>query len=254
MEKSVNLKFLIDYLLLENGGTTIGAEYTFEKYRSLVNTRLAVPIDKDYIDVEMDYLSILLAERGVVTLDELNPIYSNIYLWKGDITRLEVDAIVNACNPNLRGCYIPNHACIDNTIHTFAGVSLRLECEKIMRRQAAPEVPGKAKITRAYSLPSKHVIHTVGPMILDSVEPEDFMDLKNCYISCLKLAIEKGLKSIAFCCISAGIYRFPSEMASEIAINTVTEYLNNNENNGIKVIFNVYKEFDYHCYHKGLTS
>lgn len=254
MDKSVHLKFIIDYLLLENGETTIGAIYSFEEYRALVSMRAPRPIDKDYLDVEKEYLSIILAEKGVVTISELKPIYANIYLWRGDITTLSVDAIVNPSSSGLRGRFTTGLDSLDNMINTHAGIPLRLECEKKMQRDGGSEKCGSASITAGYCLPAKNVIHTVGPMIIDQVDDADIEDLKNCYRNCLKLAIEEGLTSIAFSCIATGNYKFPNDLAAEIAINTVTEYLNNNENNGIKVIFNVYKELDYECYNTRFTS
>ena len=176
-----------------------------------------------------------------------------LYLWRGDITTLQVDAIVNAANSGLTGCYSPLHGCIDNAIHTFAGVKLRLECAKIMEKQGFPEPMGTAKITKAYNLPCKHVLHTVGPMISGALTQTDCQELASCYRSCLELAAEKGLESVAFCCISTGEFHFPNELAAEIAVRTVKEFLKK-QTSVKKVIFNVFKDLDKTIYEKLLRA
>jgi len=175
-----------------------------------------------------------------------------LYLWRGDITTLQVDAIVNAANSGLTGCYSPLHGCIDNAIHTFAGVKLRLECAKIMEKQGFPEPMGTAKITKAYNLPCKHVLHTVGPMISGALTQTDCQELASCYRSCLELADKNRLDSITFCCISTGEFRFPSKKAAEIAVKTVEDY-KMETGSSIQVIFNVFKDEDLFIYQNLLT-
>ena len=170
-----------------------------------------------------------------------------LYLWQGDITRLAADAVVNAANSGMTGCYVPNHTCIDNCIHTFAGVQLRLACAGQMRAQGQEEPAGQAKITPGYNLPARYVLHTVGPIVQDTVTKEDEKTLASCYRSCLALAESCHLKSIAFCCISTGIFHFPNRRAAEIAVSTVKAYLAEHHS-GLKVIFNVFKDEDYDIY------
>ena len=172
-----------------------------------------------------------------------------IRIIKGDITKLSCDAIVNAANSGLTGCYIPCHNCIDNIIHTYAGVQLRSACNDIMIKQGYEEETGNAKITSAYNLPSKYVIHTVGTIVNGNVTSKNQEELKSCYMSCLKIADENNLDSIAFCCISTGVFGFPNELAAEIAVNTVRDYQKNSETK-LEVIFNVFKECDYEIYKK----
>ena len=174
-------------------------------------------------------------------------IQNGIYLWQGDITRLCVDAIVNAANSAMLGCFVPCHGCIDNAIHSAAGVKLRLECSHIMENQKTKEPIGKAKITKAYNLPCRYVLHTVGPIICGPVTKQDCDQLSNCYRSCLELAATYQLKSIAFCCISTGEFHFPNQKAAEIAIQTVQDYQKKKQD-GLEVIFNVFKDNDYKIY------
>ena len=168
-------------------------------------------------------------------------------MWQGDITRLSVDAIVNAANSAMLGCFVPCHGCIDNAIHSAAGVELRLECYRIMEKQKTEEPTGKAKITKAYNLPCRYVLHTVGPIIYGDVTEKDCDLLSECYRSCLELAAAYQLKTIAFCCISTGEFHFPNEKAAAIAIQTVQDYQRKNQN-GLEVVFNVFKDSDYQIY------
>ena len=172
-----------------------------------------------------------------------------LQLIRADITTVKVDAIVNAANSGMTGCYAPCHACIDNCIHTYAGIQLRLECDKLMKEQGYPESTGGAKITGAYNLPCKYVLHTVGPIIRGKVREEDIQLLASCYTSCLKLADDNKLNSIAFCCISTGEFHFPNQLAAEIAVQTVREY-KRNTGSKIEVIFNAFKDVDYEIYRK----
>lgn len=242
--------YLIDRLLREDeqyNGITIPESEAEQKrlLRSLINIRLPSPIGNDFLAIQDEYLQTAIAEKGITKLHDLTPFKDNIYLWQGDITTLECDAIVNAANSGMTGCYHPCHNCIDNCIHTFAGVRLRLKCAEIMRKQGYEEPTGKAKITPAYNLPCKYVIHTVGPIVQGRLTEKHRMLLKSCYESCLELAVLNRIKSIAFCCISTGVFGFPQDKAAEIAVQTVREFLKNHD---IEVIFNVFKDADYELY------
>lgn len=215
--------------------------------RSLMNIRMPVKINKEFLKVQDAYLQNETAEKGITDISDLTPIQKSIYLWQGDITTLKCDAIVNAANSDLTGCYVPCHNCIDNIIHTYAGVQLRLECARIMERQGHKEAAGQAKITPAYNLPCAWVLHTVGPVINGNPTKKDCRLLASCYRSCLELAAKNKLNSIAFCCISTGVFHFPNEQAAEIAIETVKNYFTET-NRKMKVIFNVFKKTDYEIY------
>ncbi|MDE5883658.1 MAG: protein-ADP-ribose hydrolase [Oscillospiraceae bacterium] len=245
-------KFLIEYLLNENpryGGINIpeSEQEQFQLYRSLVNIRSAVPVSQEYLNMENQFLQNMTEQKGVTDIADLQPIENNIYLWQGDITTLKCGAIVNAANSEMTGCYQPCHNCIDNCIHTFAGIKLRLECAEIMQKQGHAEPTGEAKITSAYNLPCDYVIHTVGPIVQGKLTEKHCELLENCYQSCLELAMRNHIDSIAFCCISTGVFRFPKQEASEIAVKTVREFL---KNHSIKVIFNVFGDDDYEIYKK----
>lgn len=221
--------------------------------RALLNVRMPGKASKEFLKVQDGYLREEISEKGIITLSDLQPIQKGIYLWQGDITRLKADAIVNAANSGMTGCYQPNHACIDNCIHTFAGIQLRLECAKIMEKQGFPEPTGQAKITSGYNLPCKYVLHTVGPIInrtafgWEELTPEHCRQLVSCYQSCMELAEQNDCGSIAFCCISTGVFHFPNEKAAEIAVRTVKGY---REKTGSKmeVVFNVFRDDDYEIY------
>lgn len=217
--------------------------------RSLFNVRPPGKINECFLTVQDEYLQEEMRKKGLTKLSGLEPSEPGIYLWQGDITTLECDAIVNAANSGMTGCYRPCHNCIDNCIHTYAGVQLRNACAEMMRLQGHDEPTGQAKITPAYNLPCKYVIHTVGPIVSGSLTPEEEKLLASCYKSCLALAEEKGLRSIAFCCISTGVFGFPQQRAAEIAVKTVRDYRAKNHSS-IEVIFNVFKESDYEIYRK----
>ena len=215
--------------------------------RSLMNVRPPVPASEEFLKVQDAYLQERLAERGVTEPENLTPVQPGIYLWQGDITTLAAGAIVNAANSRMLGCFVPCHGCIDNAIHTYAGTQLRMECARIMAGQRKEEATGKAKITKAYNLPCRYVLHTVGPIIYGTVTKTDCELLAGCYRSCLELAASYGLQSVAFCCISTGEFHFPNELAAEIAIQTVRTWQQQNSNR-IEVIFNVFKDSDYEIY------
>ena len=221
--------------------------------RGLMNVRAPQRIGADFLQVQDDYLQDETAAKGMTDLADLTPVQPGLYLWQGDITTLKCDAIVNAANSGMTGCYVPNHRCIDNAIHTFAGVELCLACAELMERQGYPEPTGQAKITPAFNLSCQFVLHTVGPIINGRVTEKDKNRLESCYRSCLELAAENGLESVAFCCISTGEFRFPNELAAEIAVQTVKEFLKK-QTSVKKVIFNVFKDLDKRIYEKLLRA
>jgi len=212
-------------------------------FRSLVNVREPEPIADDFLTVQNNLLQSMIKEKGITDVDSLEPMRNNLYLWRGDITTLKIGAIVNAANSAMLGCFMPCHACIDNAIHTFAGVQLRLECENIMQKQGHAEPTGTAKITPAFNLPCNYILHTVGPIIRGNLRNEDKKLLADCYHSCLSLAEENKIESVAFCCISTGEFHFPNEEAAQVAVKTVSNFLETSKHIK-KVIFNVFKEQD----------
>ena len=251
MEK---LDFLIEYLLRErNEKLEINSlSYNDKKriFRSLCNIREAKKsLSKEFLKIQDEYLQEELEIKGVVENIESSKISDVIYLWKGDITTLKIEAIVNAANSQGLGCFIPCHKCIDNAIHSASGIELRLECDKKMKKIGKLET-GKAFITKGYNLPSKYVIHTVGPIVYNGVTKKEIEELKNCYINSLKLAKENNIKEIAFCCISTGEFRFPEVDASKIAIKTVNECIEQNGGYFQKIVFNVFTDEDYNIYLK----
>ena len=221
--------------------------------RSLMNVRRPGEISRDFLTVQDEYLREETDAKGITDLADLSPISEGIYLWQGDITTLRCDAIINAANSGMTGCYVPCHNCIDNCIHTYAGVQLRLECARLMAEQGHEEATGQAKITSAYNLPCKYVLHTVGPIIRGSVTQEDEKLLASCYRSCLELAEQNGIKSIAFCCISTGEFHFPNDQAAKIAVRTVKEYRAQTSTE-MEVIFNVFKDADHQIYRELLRE
>ena len=250
------MKKLIEYLLNEKPQYSDiviprSEEERFRLYRSLVNIRLPSVISEEYLNAEDSFLQEKIAEKGVTDIADLSPAEENIYLWRGDITTLKCGAIINAANSGMTGCYQPCHNCIDNCIHTFAGIRLRLECAEIMEKQGYPEPTGQAKITPAYNLPCDYVIHTVGPIVAGKLTPEHCRLLKSCYQSCLEIAVQNGIDSIAFCCISTGVFGFPKQEAAEIAVSTVRDFLKSHR---MKVIFNVFGNEDYGIYRKILSE
>ena len=254
MSHDENRIYLIEYLLKEKGelnNIKIPNNEDEQKrlLRGLFNIRMPQVISNDFLKIQNEYLKEATEMKGITDYKELTPIVDNIYLWQGDITTLKCDAIVNAANSGMTGCYVPNHNCIDNAIHTYAGVELRYECNEIIEKQGHEEETGKAKITKGYNLPAKYVIHTVGTIVNGNVTKQNEEELKSCYLSCIKLADDYKLESIAFCCISTGIFGFPNERAAEIAIRTIMGYLDKSKSQ-IKVIFNVFKEYDYEIYKK----
>ena len=258
MNQSEKRLFLIQSLLNERPSCQkqiIPADSERQKIllRGLMNVRRPVRIGADFLQVQDAYLQDETAAKGITDIADLTPIQPGLYLWQGDITTLKCDAIVNAANSGMTGCYIPNHRCIDNAIHTFAGVELRLACAELMEHQGYPEPTGQAKITPAFNLPCRYVLHTVGPIIDGRVTKKDKELLASCYRSCLELAAENGLESVAFCCISTGEFHFPNDLAAEIAVQTVKEFLKK-QTSVKKVIFNVFKDLDKTVYEKLLGA
>ena len=254
MNQSEKRLFLIQSLLNERPSCQkqmIPADAERQKIllRGLMNVRRPAGIGTEFLQVQDEYLQGETAAKGVTDVADLTPIQPGLYLWQGDITTLKCDAIVNAANSGMTGCYVPNHRCIDNAIHTFAGVELRLACAKLMEQQGYPEPTGRAKITPAFNLPCKYVLHTVGPIIGGRVTKEDEKLLASCYRSCLELAAENGLESVAFCCISTGEFHFPNDLAAQIAVETVNRFMNR-KTSVKKVIFNVFKDLDKAIYEK----
>ena len=251
--------WLIGYLIDEDpdyAGTGIPEDSgeQWQLLRSLMNVRPARPIGDDFLLHQDRFLQEAARRKGITDIRSLEPVSGNLYLWQGDITALRCDAIVDAANSGLTGCYHPCHNCIDNLIHTYAGVQLRLECAGIMERQGHKEAAGQAKITHGWNLPAAHVIHTVGPVVEgDAPAAEERRLLASCYRSCLSIADMNGLGSIAFCCISAGRFRFPGKEAALIAVSTVRDYLRETGSR-IRVIFDVFSDKDREIYRRILAE
>ena len=258
MNQSEKRLFLILSLLKENPayrdlGIPADTNSQRQLLRGLMNLRAPQHADADFLKIQDTYLQGENAAKGITDVADLTPIQPGLYLWQGDITTLQCDAIVNAANSGMTGCYIPNHRCIDNAIHTFAGVELRLACAELMEQQGYPEPTGRAKITPAFNLPCRYVLHTVGPIIDGRVTKADKELLASCYRSCLALAAENNLESVAFCCISTGEFHFPNELAAQIAVETVKQFMNR-KTSVKKVIFNVFKDLDKAIYEKLLRA
>ncbi len=241
-------------------GIEVPVDESKQKYilRALMNIRMPAPVSDEVLAVQDAYLQEAIREKGITDIENLTPLAlkdelgcpssgQTLYLWKGDITTLKCGAIVNAANSGMLGCFQPCHNCIDNCIHTYAGMQLRLECERIMRAQGNGEPTGQAKITGAYNLPSNYILHTVGPIVYGRVTEENRQDLKSCYTSCLDLAQRNSVGSTAFCCISTGVFGYPAEQAARVAVQTVRDWLSRTGAD-MKVIFNVFSQRDYDIY------
>ena len=264
MTREENISRLIIYLKEENPGYAAIQEPVNELekrrlLRTLMNVRWPGEASESYYQLQNELLQEELEEKGVFRVEDI-PRWSDLHpdsglrnpdrisLWQGDITRLAADAIVNAANSELLGCFVPCHGCIDNAIHSAAGIQLRNECAGIMEEQGCEEPPGKAKITGGYNLPAQYVIHTVGPVVGQQVTEAQKEQLRSCYQASLRLAEKHGLHTIAFCCISTGEFHFPNKVAAQIAVDTVDRYLSRSQIR--QVIFDVYKTEDYHIYSK----
>lgn len=258
MTQGEKRKFLISRLLEEQpryAQMKIPAEAGEQKklLRSLFNIRMPESIGEEFVKIQNEYLQSVIKDKGITELSELQQTEQDIYLWQGDITTLKVDAIVNAANSQMLGCFCPCHGCIDNAIHTYAGIQLRNECNALMEEKRKiygrdyEEPTGRAMITKGYNLPCSYVIHTVGPVITGRLQKKDCVQLSDCYRSCLEVALEKEIKSIAFCCISTGEFHFPNEKAAQIAVETVREFKRRTMSR-MEVVFNVFKDNDYEIY------
>ncbi len=260
MTQDTRRKYLIEYLLKEEIRFRVQKIPTDKQgqenlLRSLMNIRLPRPVSEEFLKIQDEYLRERNIERGITDIADLEPVASDprLYIWQGDITTLKCDAIVNACNSQMLGCFSPMHACIDNFIHTYAGIELRLKMHEIMTKQGHEEETGKAKITPGYNLPAKYILHTVGPIIQWEVTGKDEELLAGCYRECLELAADTGVESIAFCCLSTGVFRFPQQRAAEIAVNIVKKFMEK-DNRINKIIFNVFKDEDLKIYSKLLKK
>jgi O-acetyl-ADP-ribose deacetylase (regulator of RNase III) len=259
MTQNERLQYLIHALLAEHPRRRDMAipdppEEQWRLLRSLMNVRPAAPIGDDFLKKQDEYLAGRIAEHGIVDAYTLpaTALDPRLVVWRGDITTLRIDAIVNAANSRMEGCWQPCHACIDNCIHTFSGIQLRMRCHEIMTEQGHEEPTGQAKITSGYNLPAKYVLHTVGPIIDQSPSQHDCELLASCYVSCLRVAEENGCHGIAFCCISTGVFRFPQDKAAEIAVQTVKKFLNDGSTME-RVVFNVFTPEDERLYSQLLS-
>ena len=261
MTQNERLTYLVEEFKADSGEyrdlqTPADEEGKRQVLRSLMNIRMPRGMSSDVLDVQDAYLQERAAEKGVVELSDIPELRDGMSIWQGDITRLSVDAIVNAANSQMLGCFVPMHTCIDNCIHTFAGVQLRAECARKMnqlRDRYGPDYEQPTAVpmlTDAYNLPAKKVVHVVGPIVQYSLTPELERDLADCYRNTLDLCRDEGLRSVAFCCISTGVFRFPNRRAAEIAVATVSEWLAENEGAMDRVIFNVFKDEDKELYYE----
>lgn len=278
-----------EYKDLETGGYSLAQKK--QTIRSLMNIRMPGGLSEKLLAAQDEYLEEERAEKGVVKLSEL-PTVQELYggrdregqtlcggegarrlggrrqadfldklsLWQGDITRLQVGAIVNAANSQMLGCFVPCHRCIDNAIHSAAGMQMREECSRIMQEKRMrygrqyEEPVGGAVLTKAYNLPCDYVIHTVGPIVYGELADTLREELRRCYESVLRCCVENGIRSVAFCCISTGEFHFPNEEAAEIAVKTVTDFLETNEDVMKRIIFNVFKDEDREIYERIFTG
>ncbi len=224
--------------------------------RALFNVRPPKEASSEFLRVQDAYLQARLRERGVVHVGDPGFLASpdGLLLWQGDITRLAADAVMNAANDQMLGCFTPGHHCIDNAIHTFAGVQLRLECARIMQAQGHAEPTGQAKVTPAYNLPSKYVVHTVGP-IAEGGRPtrRDCELLASSYRAVLDAACTAGCESVALCCLSTGVFGFPRREAARIAVDTVRAWQAETETakagrRELAVVFTVFLDDDLRLY------
>lgn len=255
MNQAERRTFLIDALLEERGdGTAIevprSADAQRDLLRALMNVRMPKPIAPEVLRVQDAYLQQRLEERGGATRAANLPFHDRVAVWRDDITLLEADAIVNAANSQMLGCFVPGHRCIDNAIHTYAGMQLRLTCDKLMREQGHEEETARVKVTQAFNLPSRYIFHTVGPIVPSHRPgPREELLLRRCYTSCLEAATRLKLGTLAFCCISTGVFGYPQEAAARVAIDAVRRYLDQTDPD-LKVVFNVFLASDESIYQK----
>ena len=243
-----DIRWCIEYLKLYNRIDTLPQMSDEALFRALQNITMPYDISEEFYQKQDAVLQEILSHKRITDVADFD---DGISLWKGDITLLKADAIVNACNSKMLGCFMPGHHCIDNAIHSFAGLQVRRDMLAIMKEQGHDEPNGECKVTKAYNLPSKFIFHTVGPIY--SGKAQDEIDLKNCYLSCLKKADEMGLDSLVFCCLSTGVFGYPNEAAAELAVKTVRQYLDAGDKKVKKVVFNVFLDKDYDIYKRLLA-
>ncbi len=263
MEQKERLRYLTEQFIQDSDAyrdLPVPEDVTAQRQvlRSLMNLRMPKPMDPEVLRIQDEYLRERADEKGIISVDELVPVSGNMVLWQGDITRLKADAIVNAANAQMLGCFVPMHNCIDNCIHTAAGIQLRAECAQKMRMlrmkygddyEQPTAVP---MLTGGYDLPAKHVIHVVGPIVQGPLQEEHERTLAKCYKNVLDLCLQNGFRSVVFCCISTGVFRFPGQRAAEIAVSTVRQWLSRHPEYEIRVVFNVYKDKDLALYREVL--
>ncbi len=263
MNQDERLSFLVERFKAESGQyrnlqTPADVQGKRRILRSLMNIRMPGEPDGEVLRVQDEYLRQRILENGIVELSDIPELREGLSIWQGDITRLAVDAIVNAANSQMLGCFVPMHACIDNCIHTFAGVQLRAECHRqmnLLRRRYGPDYEQPTSIpmlTDAYNLPAKKIVHIVGPIVQGTLTPELEQALADCYTNTLDLCAEHGLRSVAFCCISTGVFHFPNKRAAQIAVETVRRWMRDREGQIDRVIFNVFKDEDQSYYEQFL--
>lgn len=266
MTQDERRRYLIDALLAERAdgaGVAVPEDADDQQalLRALMNVRPPAPVAAEVLAVQDAYLAERLRERGgavdaaaLPPVDAAYPVLSRVALWRGDITRLAADAIVNAANDQMLGCFVPGHHCIDNAIHTYAGMQLRLDCARLMAAQGHAEPTGEVKVTSAHNLPCRYVFHTVGPIVRDGrPTPHDEVLLASCYRACLEEATRRGISTLAFCCISTGIFGFPQEEAARVAERAVLDHLVYTDH-GLKVIFDVFLDSDQRIYQELLDG
>ena len=241
-----DIKWCIEYLKKING-IKDDLDDSFTTFRALLNITMPINLSDEFYIKQDNVLKEILSTKQIVDITSFD---DGVSLYKGDITLLKADAIVNACNSKMLGCFVPHHHCIDNAIHSFAGLEVRRDMMDIMSKQGHDEENGQVKVSKGYNLPSKYIFHTVGPIY--SGINKDNIDLANCYYSCLKKADEMKLESIVFCSLSTGIFGFPIEKACKIAIKCVKNYLKDENKNIKKVIFDLFSDYDYEVYKNNL--
>lgn len=277
MERNEAQAERLDYLLKEFKEDSLyykdleaGDDYEEKRMalRSLMNIRGPWPMPEDVVKMQDEFLTEETKEKGIVSLDRIPTVAGQygsrhiladkVSIWQGDITRIQAGAIVNAANSQMLGCFVPCHRCIDNAIHSAAGIQLRAECSRYMERKKMQygsryeEPAGQAVLTKGYNLPAEYVIHTVGPVVGGVLNNRHRQDLQNCYVNVLKCCVENGIHSVAFCCISTGEFHFPNAEAAKIAVKAVTDFLKDSEAEFDRIIFNVFKDMDRNLYEKEL--
>ena len=244
-----DIKWCIDYLAKYDGVSVPTGWADEELFRAFQNVTLPSDLSDEFYDKQDEVLQDILSRKNVV---DVSTFPDGVTLYRGDITLLKADAIVNACNSKMLGCFVPGHHCIDNAIHSFAGLQVRRDMMKVMEKQGRDEPNGECKVTKGYNLPSTYVFHTVGP-IYRGVQ-QDEIDLIKCYLSCLSKADEMGLSSLVFCSLSTGVFGYPIEKASKIAVSTILKYLKERNKGLKKIVFDVFSKGDYDVYDRTIKE